>query len=92
MEVGTCRVYAADESIAPLRLVCIPVSECDVDNSPLNCSGRKFYHFLSVYHCYIHVLRMDDNKRVKRCVDYEDECINLRSRPKRTRKEVVRQI
>ena len=46
LETSACHVYAADESGATVRLVCIPVSQLDLDTSALNCTARKFNHFL----------------------------------------------
>jgi len=41
---------------------------------------------------YGHVLREDDDDRVKKCMEYEVEGSRPRGRPKRTWKEVVREV
>jgi len=43
---SACHVYATDESGATVRLVCIPVSQLDLDTSTLTSTARKFHHFL----------------------------------------------
>ena len=42
-------------------------------------------------HWYGHVLRKDDDDRVKKCMEYEVEGSRPRGRPKRTWKEVVQE-